>query len=135
MGKNKNNFSKKKPDRTSAWKSKSTSTWHQICGICWYDVMKMALHLYDLLSQNPEPESNPEKNVRDKFQLRDILQNTLPVLIKIKSFKRRISLKKLPKSRSASGDLTICIHNVISWIKSQNREMTLGKNQEIWINI
>ena len=73
--------------------------------------MKMALHLYDLLSQNPEPESNPEKNVRDKFQLRDILQNTWPVLIKIKSFKRRISLKKLPKARSASGDLTICMHN------------------------
>ena len=38
--------------------------------------MEMALHLCDLLSQNPEPESNPEKNIRDKFQLRDILQNT-----------------------------------------------------------
>ena len=38
--------------------------------------MEMALHLCDLLSQNPEPESNPEKNIRDKFQLRGILQNT-----------------------------------------------------------
>ena len=26
--------------------------------------MKMALYLCDLLPQNPEPESNPEKNVR-----------------------------------------------------------------------
>ena len=59
--------------------------------------MKMALHLYDLLSQNPEPESNPEQNVRDKFQLRDILQNTWPGLINIKSFKRRISLKNCQK--------------------------------------
>lgn len=58
-----------------------------------YDVMRMALYLCGLPLKNPQSHSNHLK-ISDKFQERDILQNTWPVLLKtIKVIKNKENLR------------------------------------------
>lgn len=47
-----------------------------------YNGMKMALYLCDFPLENIRPHSNHEGKTSDKAQLRDILQNAKPVLLK-----------------------------------------------------
>lgn len=45
--------------------------------------MRVALNLCDLPFKNPYNQSNLEGKKSDEYQLRDILQNALPVILKI----------------------------------------------------